>query len=259
MAKDVTLGSVFANLKEIFVPTVPTMDDLQEDMLAFRAAQNAKRKHADDHLYVTDFAYKPCVRRLAYYFLRPDLQDSKDPKMIFGMDEGTMIHEYFQDWILGPMQNLKGEWECSRCGHIEKGLRPTGPCLGSIKVLDLMDDKWVKTTCKEAKMKWKFKEEHISLEFHGIKVTGRPDGHFIRSGDKLLEIKSMEEEKFNALTEPRDYHVFQASVYGDALGFDEVVILYVNWNHWWQVKAFVVKVNKDALKSIEMTCETVRF
>jgi hypothetical protein len=122
-----------------------------------------------------------------------------------------------------------------------------------------MADKWIETTCKQAWMQWKFKEEHIALEFHGIKVTGRPDGKLIVVNGRLLEIKSLEEEKFNDLTEPRDYHVFQASVYGAELGFDEVVIFYVNWNHWWQVKAFVVPVDKGAMKMIANTCETIRF
>lgn len=259
MSDPTTLGGVLATVKDL-APKAPTLDNLAKDIHAFKVGQDAKRKRATDHLYITDFAYRPCVRRLAYIFLRPDIKDkSRPPEALFDMDAGTSIHAYFQDTILGPMGVLEGDWECSRCGHIEEGKKPTSPCFGKIKVLDLLDDKWVETSCAKAGMRWKFREQHIKLLFHGIRVTGRPDGKLIVVKGRLLEIKSTEDAKFQEIEIPKDYHIFQASVYGKALGFDEVVIFYVNRNHWDQVKAFVVKVDPGATKAIENCCETVRF
>lgn len=260
MTDELTLGKTFSILKNLFIQPTPTLDSLQDDVLKFRAETDAKRKHADDHLYITDFAYKPCLRRLAYYYLRPDLQDKKDPKMLCGMDAGSHIHAWVQDEILGPMGVLEGLWECTNCGRIEEGARPKGACFGKVKVFNDLKDTWIVRRCKDVRgSTWKFKEQHVRLEFSGIVVTGRPDGRLIVAKERVLEIKSMEEEKFNALTEPRDYHIFQASVYGEKLGVNEVIILYVNWNHWWQMKTFVVPVLPGILKSIENSCESIRF
>lgn len=256
---DVTLGDLLAGLKDTFTKA-PTLENLPKDIMAYRATQDAKRSHASDHLYITDFAYRPCARRLAYYLLQPEIQDPpKDPKVLFDMDAGTAIHEWFQDRVLGPMGLLEGEWECSRCGVVQTGKRPTAPCMQEIQILDLMEDKWVKTSCKATRMQWKFKEQHIELNLHGIKVTGRPDGKLVVTKGRLLEIKSTEHEKFEAIEAPKDYHVFQASVYGAHLGYEEVVILYVDRNYWWNIKAFVVPVDPEAIKTVETYCETIRF
>jgi len=260
MTEELTLGSTIGAVKNLFAPKAPTFDDLIESIHEFEVVQNGKRSHASDHLYITDFAYRPCVRRLAYYLLQPEIRDkAKSPAVILDMDAGTMIHEYLQERVLGPMGILEGDWVCSKCGHVEHGKKPTAPCFGQIKVLDIMSDEWTTTTCKESGMTWGFKEQHIKLMFHGIGVTGRPDGTLIVIGRYLLEIKSTEDEKFQAINEPKDYHVFQASVYGEALDFDQVIILYVNRNHWDQMKAFVVDVDKGATESIKNLCGMVRL
>ena len=277
MADEMTVGSILGVLKEAFVPTPPTLDELPESIREFRIKQDAIKKRAHDHLYITDFAYKPCVRRLAYTLLDPSIKDkAKDAQILFKMDAGTSIHAWFQEEVLGPMRILEGHWECSRCGHVEVGTMPTSPCLSKIKVLDLMSDKWVEQSCKDvgiAKkeegttepteekigMKWKFKEQRIVLNFHGIEVTGRPDGIIIIVNGRLLEIKTTDSERFAALTGPKDYHIFQASVYAAELGFDEIVLMHIDQGDWSNIKAYPVEADPSAVVAIENACETISF
>jgi hypothetical protein len=279
MSSEMNTATILSTLKEAFVPRAPTLDALPESIREFRMRQDATKERAHDHLYVTDFTYKPCMRRLAYILLRPDIRDkAKDAKTLFKMDSGTAIHAWFQENLLGPMGALYGQWECSRCGNIELGPMPQKPCARQIKVLDPLSDKWIETKCKDigapepdgtvgttAKikkykgMKWLFKEQRIVLNYHGIEVTGRHDGLLVIVGDKLLEIKSTDSERFAALDGPKDYHVFQASVYAAKLGYDELILMHIDQGDWSNIKAYPVKADPAALTMIENYCETIRF
>lgn len=270
-----TLGRALSALKEAFVPTAPTHEDLIERIHAFRQKQDANKKRAHDHLYVTDFAYKPCMRRLAFTLLRPDIKDkARDAKILFKMDAGTAIHAWFQEEVLGPMGILSGKWECNRCGHVEVGTMPTSPCMGTVNVLDALSDEWVETPCKDVGlshveneekkknyvgMKWLFKEQRVVLNYHGIEVTGRLDGVIVVMGDRLLEIKTTDSERFAQITGPKDYHVFQASVYAAQQGFKEIEILYVDQGDWSNIKAYPVMADPEALTFIENCCEIIRL
>lgn len=142
---------------------------------------------------------------------------------------GNAIHDMFREQILGPMQKLKGHWECRECRRTTKiALMPT-----------------VCPKCKtEGYDNFKFVEPRFEREF----VACHPDGILVEEGERILELKTISDKGFSKLLKPMAEHERQVQMYLDLANIDEAVIVYIRKERIiaggvLQVKVFVVKKN----------------
>lgn len=143
---------------------------------------------------------------------------------------GNAFHQMFREQVLGPMQMLKGHWECRGCRHTTK--------------IEFMPLK-----CQECKAEgmgnFKFVEERVEKG----DICGHPDGRLVVDGYQLgLEIKTIGEKGFSKLTKPQSEHERQVQLYMDMSDLDEFLITYfrresILAESVLQMKTFVVKRN----------------
>ena len=146
---------------------------------------------------------------------------------------GTVVHALIQHWL---HRLLWGHWRCPRCGLLRKGVQ------------------WSRRLrCRNEGCGSRGRDlcyVEVELQHPTLPLTGHPDGVLWLPGESrplLLEIKTIDAEHLQDLTEPLPQHLnYQASAYGQlfrlsrfSLHLREVIFLYISRNlpftHsvWW--------------------------
>lgn len=197
-----------------------------------------------------------CSRTPVFAEAFPELdeEDVPDPHSMINWDFGTATHEWWQNRYFGPMRWLWGDWMCSRCRYVvEDSYMPKDPCSrcnwpdgdpydsGDERVSCMWSCRWPdekgfddpERDCNLCRRwgEWEYQEPGIhvpELNLHGhcdgilkIQEPGFPD----KMG---LEMKTINEKRFNSLTGPIRYHVFQFQIYLHFLGLKHGIILYIH-------------------------------
>ena len=153
-------------------------------------------------------------------------------------DIGHSLHHWYQNKYLGPMGILKGGWKCPQCKSVEEGFRPAIDCKNC--------------GCD----KWGFVEPFIQIPELGI--VGHCDG-IIDHGDGpwVLDIKTIDPDRFKNLSEVSMSYVYQVHCYMLALDIDRAVILYVDKsaNYANPTKEFKIKKNNRIIRDIKKISE----
>jgi hypothetical protein len=107
------------------------------------------------------------------------------------------------------------------------------------------------------------KEREAAVVDPKRKINGRADGILhIEGSDVLLEIKTMNGFQFSKLNRPLEHHEYQASLYADILGIDNILYLYVNKDSC-ELKEFYIKKNNalvnEANEKIYLILDAVSF
>lgn len=101
-------------------------------------------------------------------------------------------------------------------------------------------------------------EHEVSLKDEEHNFVGHADGVVEDSSGKLaiLEIKTASSFVFDKLKSPLDYHVGQASLYADILGYERIVFLYYNKNTS-DLKVFEVDKDSDQVSHIKAVAKKI--
>lgn len=123
-------------------------------------------------------------------------------------DIGHAIHHWYQNHYLGQMGILKGGWRCPQCESVVEGFRPANVC-----------------SCGCGR--WRFVEPSILIPELGI--VGHCDGIIDRGdGPWVMDIKTIDPDRFKALTEPSMSYIYQVHCYMMGLNIRRSIILYVD-------------------------------
>lgn len=99
-------------------------------------------------------------------------------------------------------------------------------------------------------------EAEVPVRDEDYEIVGHCDGRIVLAGvSAVLEIKSINDAGFKALTYPKSEHVGQVNVYMHCLGLEHGVLLYENKNDQ-ELKEFFVKKDDAVLRPI---LEKIRF
>lgn len=165
------------------------------------------------------FDFCPRLEILNYFFPKPESDFiSPDLQMIF--DWGTSWHWMVQNNYFGPMGVLWGKWKCNDCGLIEEGFMPDPH--------PACNPKWRPGPVRRGGY-WNYIEPHVyNAEWN---IPGHGDGILILSRTpngkrSLLEVKTMNGDRFKYLSKPDEKHVFQINIYLWLLEFEECWLTY---------------------------------
>jgi hypothetical protein len=123
-------------------------------------------------------------------------------------DIGHAIHHWYQNHYLGQMGILKGGWRCPHCDAVVEGFRPAYVC---------------SCGCD----RWRFVEPAILIPELGM--VGHCDGIIDRGdGPWVMDIKTIDPDRFKALTEPSMGYIYQVHCYMIGLNIRRSIILYVD-------------------------------
>ena len=123
-------------------------------------------------------------------------------------DIGHAIHHWYQNHYLGPMGILKGGWRCPHCDTVKQGFRPANVCSCGVD-------------------RWRFVEPETLIP--ELNIVGHCDGIIDRGdGEWVMDIKTIDPERFKALSEPSLSYVYQVHCYMMALNIRRAIILYVD-------------------------------
>lgn len=167
-----------------------------------------------------------CPRREVIKLIMQDCElDPAEPTNVVSegnFDAGHAIHHWFQNKVLGPMGILNGKWICGHCSATILGFLPKSCPL-----------------CDQTVRGFGFVEQNIEIPEHNI--VGHIDGVLDIEGRLvLLDIKSHKSSTFTGLKEPKQGHIGQVMIYMKALGLTKAVVLYVQKDNWYNLKAFEV-------------------
>jgi len=129
----------------------------------------------DGYIRVSSIPYM-CPRDEVWYALTDELQYKEKERLRITFDFGKAFEGIIRDNYLAPMEILKGDWECAKCGYVvqseeEKLIKPYYGC----------------PSCNA--IRWKYHESELVNEQY--KITGHCDGIVELDGnDYVLEIKS---------------------------------------------------------------------
>lgn len=132
-------------------------------------------------------------------------------------DEGTALHEWWQNVYLPGWGKLYGRWKCLRCDKVYGTndtpiLRPD-ECFGS-------------KTCVKKPSRFEYKEVRINIEEYDI--VGSVDALLLYKGEELVgEIKTKSVSQFKGLHYPEFKHIIQGHAYMAGTGRRRMVFIYL--------------------------------
>lgn len=231
--------SKFADLGKInkALTTTPEDGGLSDELDTYLSSEEARISKT---VHVSEIA-KPCLRRIVWRILRPDIVDKPPPpKSLRKMNRGTAAHDWYQNRYYGPAQMIEGTWKCSICTRLETGKMPKEPCANRIALSDGVARKGV-LTCADLGAVWKYQEDHVTYEMGAAKLSGYCDGKVYRGGSLVvLEMKTEPEDKWKERKKPEPDHVVQASTYAWRLEIPEILVSYIDATSW-QTKDYRMK------------------
>lgn len=122
-------------------------------------------------------------------------------------DIGHAIHHWYQNKYLGPMGILKGGWACKKCDAYQEGFMPANVC-----------------SCGG---RWRFIEPQANIP--ELDIVGHCDGIIDRGdGPWVMDIKTIDPDRFRSLSEPSMSYIYQVHCYMMALQINRAIILYVD-------------------------------
>ena len=99
----------------------------------------------------------------------------------------------------------------------------------------------------------------VPVENKKYDLIGHCDGILNINGERMaLEIKSINSMGFSRLTEPKEDHVRQVSIYMDCLGLEKGIILYENKDRH-EVKEYVIKKSKKVVREYKQVIDRVKI
>jgi len=224
--------------------------------------------------------YFLCHREFVLNYWQPKDNRDFNYKSYLMMTTGTHLHHYIQNYVLGPMGVLWGNWVLTHKKHTQTGFHPA-------------PKKALQTICKQGNLPWAYEE----LDFYdeGYRIAGHIDGQLDlaridwlhHNSDKMkenpeaalremkkiptdernlinLEIKTCGSWVFENLVDSKsipEYYKMQAEIYQHATGvhktafwyinrdtMDSKIILYDYSGNWW----------KDATRKAKIVWQSIR-
>ncbi len=191
----------------------------REDLFTFISAKpddGASRAH-DSYLRASGL-YKVCARREAIFCARPsaDVPTKTSVGLQLTFDIGKAIHHLYQNYYLGPMGRLWGDWFCARCDAVVfRGTMP-GTC----------------PRCDVGRSALTYHEMRVID--HRLRYSGHPDGLLVDSPTDVKprmvgEIKSVSTYQYKELRNgPQTEHVIQVHAYMRLLKLSDALLIYAD-------------------------------
>lgn len=216
------------------------------------------RGHGDDNLHPSSMS--GCLRAKFYEWIGAPEKSPWDgggrSQRIFG--NGDKMHERFQEYY-AKMGVLWGSWRCHGCqgyGECQVTKDIEGVKVGTgCKILDCTIPECPRGFSRE----WTDPDQPIKPRFYYVepgffieelRVKGHTDGIIIGKDKRhILELKSMKQEYWQSLIEPKPEHIDQAQIYCGAFGCDGIIFQYESKNTQ-EIKEFIVPA--DPAKYEEM-------
>lgn len=174
--------------------------------------------------HVSEMAFF-CPRRFVLDLIfpenRPAPQTDVGLQRIF--DVGHAYHHWYQNRYLGPAGILKGDWACLHCDHVHEGFMPK-KCPGCGR-----DRRFL--TFKEAPLE----DRTLGVTINGVfwRLVGHSDGLIQLAEDEeeeVLELKTMDSDKWTKLEEPLWWNVNQVQIYMHLHEKERGRLVYINKN-----------------------------
>lgn len=144
-----------------------------------------------------------------------------DSQLIF--DIGHSLHDWYREKYLGPMGILKGKWLCPVCQKTYDGFYPR---------LD--------TCCN---IPFLYREYKITIPEYDI--VGHIDGIIVLDGiDYILDIKTINPEKFVTMEEPYNSYINQLTIYMEAVGIPRGILFFI-CKSTGQSRQFVIEHSRE--------------
>ena len=217
-----------AQTENIIIPTITQEIVRQSKLSSFRA----------EGFHPSEVAGK-CPRLVVLNTILPrgmGIEWNPDPLLTRILNDGTAIHEWYQNRYLGPSGKLWGKWVCSRCKVIVDGFMPKDKCLCQSNTDyckkhcyeydnqefyrndNIVDSRggcvWCGQNYTLGWGEWKYKE--LTLYDEALNLIGSCDGLFFHKEDDtwwVLEIKTINRRGFKNLITPYDNHRAQSFLY----------------------------------------------
>jgi len=200
----------------------------------------------------------PCIRQLVFKILRPDIKDPPPPpglRKIF--DQGKATHSWWQNNYYGPMGSLIGGWKCSICKETtERSTMPKHRCQNRVSI-ETPSGKIV-TSCEDLGSYWKYVEPEIRFEMHGFEVTGHCDGEMALDDMTVLEMKTMDSDRWKRLACPVPKDVVQSSCYAHELDCPKILLSYIEKNTW-ATKDYLIDADQTAWGWLDKQIGVIRM
>jgi len=138
-------------------------------------------------------------------------------------DVGTAVHRWWQEQYFGPMEVLKGLWECRKCGFT------VGPFMPMTPHAQCFETEFIGVNHNSY---WRFVEPEILVLEWGI--VGHCDGVYVLAKDTaaeedaLLEIKTAGPKFWTGGLRPYPANIYQMNLYMWAKGLKKGILLYVD-------------------------------
>lgn len=220
------------------------LDRLNVGLNKFLLTGGSDTEVRDPGFHVSEMCFF-CPRSFVLNLLFPGEAKPRVPDVALQriFDAGHMYHDWYQNRYLGPAGVLKGTWACLRCDHQHEGFMPK-KCRG----------------CKVDRGYLKFREplvldRSLGVTFNGIELflVGHSDGIIQLEEDEeeqVLELKTMEPDKWVKLEEPPFWNVHQIQIYMHLLGKKRGRLVYINKN-LNQTKEFVIQYDAGPWHDVE--------
>lgn len=235
--------------------------------------------------------YFTCPREFVLNYWQPVNNKSFDYKAYLMMSTGTHIHHYLQNYVLGPMGVLYGNWKNTNSKEIKKGFHPD-------------PEKAIYEVSMQKQLSWEYVEIRVFDE--DWRIAGHIDGQLdlakigwlsenysrvrknpktslqllqrVKSGELInLEIKTTGKYMFDGLVDSTsipEYYKMQAEIYQKLTGCDKTIFWYISrdtmepkvivYNYtskWWEDarrKARIIwkAIKNETLPTSAMACMT---
>lgn len=172
------------------------LDILKEE--AFKSNKRDSMNRRRDVIHPSGISSKYwCWRRWFIGRRKPEIYLRKNYKftLLLSFMKGHKIHEGVQE-LLGNSGKLFGQWYCPKCGHKFAGFKKSCWNCGNEDVV----------------------YSELSVIDDDLKIAGHTDGLIDFYGRKMiLEVKSMNKDRFMTLVQPLEKHKVQGGLYFDTI------------------------------------------